>query len=281
VDGAVGPDLLGSGDLAVATPDARGTGDAAPPAVDTNAPPPDATMPPPDLMPDVAPVTCPSGRGPSMVDVGGFCIDSTEVSNRQYKAFLADTSVTLQKQPSICIGKNVDFKPDDSDGGGVDVASRIDHPVVNVDWCDAAAFCLWAGKRLCGKIGGGSLGPGEGVFPVTSQWAHACTKGGTRAYPYGTTVKTTACQLGKGEPLPIKTLAVQSKPECMGGFDGLYHMVGNAEEWVDLCRVTDEGLVCGIIGAAYLDDTTAKCDQFYEDPIMDRWRARSFRCCSP
>jgi formylglycine-generating enzyme len=215
-----------------------------------------------------------------MVDVGGFCVDSTEVTNRQYKLVLGDATVSPTQQIASCLGKNIDFRPDESDGGGVDVAARADHPVVNVDWCDAHAYCKWAGKRLCGRIGGGALAPGEAVFPIRSQWLHACTKGGTRSYPYGTTVKPTACQLGKGEPLPIKTLAAQSRPECAGGFDGLYHMLGNVEEWVDTCRITDEGEVCGIIGSAYLDATTSKCDNFYEDPIMDRWRARGFRCCS-
>jgi hypothetical protein len=33
-------------------------------------------------------------------------------------------------------------------------------PITNVDWCDAYAYCAGIGKRLCGKIGGGTLDQG-------------------------------------------------------------------------------------------------------------------------
>ena len=36
-------------------------------------------------------------------------------------------------------------------------AGQEDYPVVNVDWCDAASFCQWSGKRLCGRLGPGTL----------------------------------------------------------------------------------------------------------------------------
>ena len=71
------------------------------------------------------------------------------------------------------------------------------------------------------------------------------------------------------------------KPLCVGGFDGLHDMVGNAEEWVDSCQLNGSTMECGIIGGSYTDGSSTKCDQYYEDPMMDRWRARSFRCCSP
>jgi formylglycine-generating enzyme required for sulfatase activity len=177
----------------------------------------------------------------------------------------------------------MDLQPDPKDGAAVDNPARLDHPVVNVDWCDAAAFCRWAGKRLCGKIGGGPISLGDATFPALSQWAFACTRGGTRMYPWGDAPRPTACNVGKTEALPIKTVAVKSKSECQGGFDGLYDMMGNAEEWIDGCRdEPGQGLLCAIIGGAYLDTTQGgRCDNnIYDDPIMDQWRARSFRCCS-
>jgi len=264
---------------------------------DTGAPPdapgPDLMVPgdgPPvqvDAPPDSGPqaYVCPLGRGPDMVNVGSpspFCIDTTEVTNLQYKAFLDDPKVDQLLQPELCRSRNTGYAPSTSDGGGLNVTTRADHPVVNVDWCDAYAFCKWAGKRLCGTIGGGPLAPGAATVPSVSQWSHACTRGGINAYPYGLGFNRSACNIGRSE-FPVNTVPVRSKTSCIGGYVGIYDMVGNVEEWVDFCRNDPaEGWVCGVIGGPYTaSDQEAHCGEFYDDPIVDHWVARGFRCCAP
>ena len=64
----------------------------------------------PDVTPD-APVMdagdagkeggCPGTSGPVMVDVGGYCIDSTEVTRAQYDQFL-QSSPSTGGQPAEC-----------------------------------------------------------------------------------------------------------------------------------------------------------------------------------
>jgi sulfatase modifying factor 1 len=278
--GTVAPDA--------APPDAPGAPDA--PAADVPVPP-DTSLPPPDVAPavDVPPdaaLVCPHGRGPDMVKIGGavsFCIDSTEVTNRQYKVFLDDPGADLFLQPEVCRGMNDGYAPTSSDGGGLNVTTRAEHPVVNVDWCDAYAFCKWAGKRLCGSIAGGPLVAGAAAVPTISQWAHACTGGGTYSYPYGLSFNPAACNINRPE-FPVNTVPVQTKLGCVGGFKGIYDMVGNVEEWVDFCRMDPlEGWVCGVIGGPYTakNSTEAQCSEFYDDPMIDHWVARGFRCCAP
>jgi formylglycine-generating enzyme required for sulfatase activity len=259
--------------------------DLAPPDL---APPDVPAPPPPDAAPDTAPDTsyvCPRGRGPDMVNVGSavpFCIDTTEVTNLQYKAFLDDPKIDLSLEPEVCRTRNDGYAPTSSDGGGLNVTTRADHPVVNVDWCDAYAFCKWAGKRLCGTIGGGALAPGAATVPSVSQWAHACTRGGVNSYPYGLIFNKAACNIGRPE-FPINTVPVGSKKGCVGGYVGMFDMVGNVEEWVDFCRMDPaEGWVCGVIGSPYTaSDAEATCQGFYDDPMIDHWVARGFRCCAP
>src|SRR5438874_1946147 len=89
-----------------------------------------------------AAVACDPGRGPEMVHAGEFCIDSTEVTNRQYLAFLEEADLT--KQPPGCAAMNPSFVPLNVEAAWPP-AGREDHPVVNVDWCDAASFCQWSG----------------------------------------------------------------------------------------------------------------------------------------
>jgi len=46
--------------------------------------------------------TCPDLAGPTMVNVGGFCIDSTEVTNAQYLAFLSTNPAPSTSRPCVC-----------------------------------------------------------------------------------------------------------------------------------------------------------------------------------
>ena len=115
---------------------------------------------------------CPSGRGPAMSIVAdGFCMDNTEVTKGQYEEFLA---ASVPVDPSGRCSFNVDHAIRDY------VAVATTNPnqaVAGVDWCDARDYCAWAGKRLCGKIGGGALAYPDHAA-ANSQWYRACSQGG-------------------------------------------------------------------------------------------------------
>ena len=87
---------------------------------------------------------CEQGLGPPAVRVEGVCVDSTEVTNAHYQAF-------LEQMPSAAAGPDVcDWNDSFVPQGWPLATGTEDHPVGGVDWCDANAYCAWAGKRLCG-----------------------------------------------------------------------------------------------------------------------------------
>ncbi|MBX3188463.1 MAG: SUMF1/EgtB/PvdO family nonheme iron enzyme [Labilithrix sp.] len=180
---------------------------------------------------------CPGTAGPVAIRIGdgtvSFCIDTTEVTNSQYAAFLA-SSPSASAQPAIC-SWNATFTPQDR---WPFASGEEDLPVGGVDWCDARAYCAWAGKRLCGKIGGGSLAPSERRNTSRSEWMYACTLAGTREYPYGSTYVPAAC-VGEDSTGP-RPASVGTSPGCVGGPPGLFDMSGNIAEWDDSC-VTSAG----------------------------------------
>lgn len=196
---------------------------------------PDTTMP--DTMrPDVAGLPCPTGKGAPMVRVvtttpaGStytFCIDKTETTNAHYEAFLAAEPL-LTLQPAICGTVNTTFTPT----GGLP-AGLPNQPVVNVDWCDAYAYCAWAGKRLCGRLGGGANPITEQANPNSGEWMNACTSGDvtTHKYPYGPSYDSTKCNGAPSSGL----VDVGSKSGCEGAAPGVFDMSGNAYEWENSC----------------------------------------------
>jgi len=115
--------------------------------------------------------------GPPMINAGGFCIDTTEVTQAQYKAFLDAKGTDFSGQPSMCASR-----PYASSGGPGCVwspSTTPNLPVMCIDWCQASAYCKWAGKRLCGKIGGGATPLSDFASTTVDQWYKACTVNGS------------------------------------------------------------------------------------------------------
>ncbi|HEV3024697.1 MAG TPA: formylglycine-generating enzyme family protein, partial [Pirellulales bacterium] len=116
------------------------------------------------------------------VEVNGFWIDRTEVTNAQFARFVEATGyVTIAEQtpkaedfpgapPENLVAGSIVFDPPDEpipldnhlawwsyvpgadwkhpEGPGSDIAQRHNHPVVHVCWLDAVAYANWCGKRL-------------------------------------------------------------------------------------------------------------------------------------
>ena len=88
--------------------------------------------------------------------LSAFYMDKTEVTNLQYKEFVA---VTGHRSPSHW---RFNTFPD---------ARKADHPVVNVSWEDARIYAEWIGKRLS----------------TEAEWERAALSDGRDEYPWGRT----------------------------------------------------------------------------------------------
>lgn len=227
----------------------------------------------------------------------GFCIDSTPVTRAQYRAWL-ETNPSLEGQHKRCREWNDSYEPSEyceSKAEGF-WEWEDEHPQSCMDWCDANAYCYYAGKRLCGRIGGGPTagglpGPGglEGrVDPTVSQWFAACSSGGANSYPYGDEFDETACNAqGPGSgPTPVGSL-----PGCQSavpGYQGVYDMSGNFAELVDDCGPDsdpmwpDDGSYDNCIargGSFGSDPEELRCD--HTIAVGRDSTGHMFRCCYP
>ncbi|HYP98059.1 MAG TPA: SUMF1/EgtB/PvdO family nonheme iron enzyme [Polyangiaceae bacterium] len=222
--------------------------------------------------------TCENGkcvvRGPTMAEATGvgFYIDSTEVSKAQYDVFLKAKGSDTSGQIAECAW-NTSYAPS---------GSPVDNPrpIVNVDWCDATAFCAWADKRLCGAIGGGPVLPDDLKNAAKSQMYRACAGASDDYYPYGgSTRKPDYCNAySSGDMADVGTF-----PKCEGHYTGIFDLVGNAAEWIDSCDMsggTDRSMDnCELGGGSYLrEDYT--CQYYYSYQRGGAAEVFGFRCCS-
>ena len=143
-------------------------------------------------------------EGPQyIVDVKAFQIDKYEVSNLQYKQFIAATN---RKSPSHFRNRTY---PE----------GKVDHPVVQVSWNDAHTYCEWAGKRL----------------PTDIEWEKAARGTDGRDYPWGDEFDVTKVN----SPVRWKSLNIEGDTMPVGSLEagkspyGLYDMSGNVWEWTD------------------------------------------------
>jgi formylglycine-generating enzyme required for sulfatase activity len=225
-----------------------------------------------------AAVPCPGSEGPNPVRVGAYCIDATEVTNGHYKRFLASNPST-GGLPGVCAFKT-SFVPL---GGWPPPVDRDDSPVGYVDWCSAQAYCAWAGKRLCGAIGGGASSVDMAANKDVDQWFAACSAGGTRGFPYGGNAymsgRCNDLELGIGAPLPVA-----NRNMCVGGSPGIYDMDGNLWEWEDGCTGQSGAMDnCLIRGGsfAYSGATYGPCATHRGIERASGFVDVGFRCCGP
>ncbi len=248
---------------------------------------------------------CVSMEGPAGVSIESinefpaFCIDSTEVSFSEYAKFLAANIFPLQTLPTNCSWKGT------AQAAYVplayiwmayqmDMAGHGDHPVQGLDWCDAATYCAWAGKRLCG-----SDNPADRHLPVsdiasaqTGEWYRACGGPSGALYPYGSMFDVNACNTPAVHPSmnnPFNTLAVTMPSTCAAVWPGgsVYDQIGNVAEYEDNCidgsGATPDQDTCYPRGGSYeLTGSYNSCGDYESDQLAKRGVKGDyigFRCC--
>lgn len=211
---------------------------------------------------------------------GAYCIDTAEVTKGQYNKFIT-ANVPVGTQGAECAPPtNSTFVPRGAWPPSTDptLAFNLGLPVHYVDWCDAAAYCKWAKKQLCGSHTGAPVPPADVNLADKDSWFNACTAQGSKTYPYGNFFGAAQCNSngkstaegGAGAPatygLPnngdmgVYTVATSDNTGgiltytntlCQGGSVGLYQMSGNLGEWEDSCDGTTPGAKCAVRGGSY------------------------------
>jgi len=137
------------------------------------------------------------------VELSEYSIGKYPVTNREYQAFV----------------REVKFRSPESWDNDQYPAEKGDHPVVNISWEDAAAYCKWLSEKT-GKAY---------RLPTEAEWEKAARGTDGRIYPWGD--KFTRKMANTEEALIGETTPVgQFSPKGDSPF-GCVDMAGNVWEW--------------------------------------------------
>jgi formylglycine-generating enzyme required for sulfatase activity len=166
-----------------------------------------------------------------------FHIDRHEVTNARYKQFVDATGYQSPRHPTSKLTLWDQSTP---------LPGSEQHPVVNVSWAEAVAYCRWQGKRLPTEAEWEKAARGADGrrYPWGSEWGIA--KANSASYWAGRTIEFQNGEewkafwvTGEGMRLSrerglngeVLTLPVGTFPEGASPY-GVLDMAGNASEWV-------------------------------------------------
>ncbi len=169
-------------------------------------------------------------RGAHVVDLPGFLIDITPVTNRAYARFVEDGGYEREdlwdpegwehiKREGISTPKHW-YQPEAhswwTERFGFDEPLRPEAPVVHVSFYEADAYSRWAGKRL----------------PTEAEWEKAASwdprTGTKRLYPWGDEPPTPG--RANLDQLAFSAAEVGAYPEGASAY-GVLGMIGDVWEW--------------------------------------------------
>jgi formylglycine-generating enzyme required for sulfatase activity len=158
-------------------------------------------------------------RPPHRIYLDAFSIDKYETANALFERFVKATGhqTTAEREGWAYVW--TEGKLDKMNGAswrvpnGPGSSAESTHPVIQVSWFDADAYCQWAGKRL----------------PTEAEWEKAARSTDGRKYPWGEqwdTSRANSSESKLGKTAPVGSYASGVSPY------GVHDMAGNVWEWV-------------------------------------------------
>jgi len=136
------------------------------------------------------------------VNLPAFEIGKYPVTNREYQAFV----------------RGAGYRPPEGWDGDEYPPGKGDHPVVNVIWRDAVAYCRWLSQETGRPF----------RLPTEAEWEKAARGSDGRQYPWGNEFDPAKCntrESGPGETTPVGQYPDGASPY------GALDMAGNVWEW--------------------------------------------------
>jgi formylglycine-generating enzyme required for sulfatase activity len=135
-----------------------------------------------------------------------------------YDYFMARSPVTNAQYAAYVNAKGIIHPVDDWE-------KKRDHPVVNVAWNDALAYCLWWNDLRKNELPSGVVLR----LPTEAEWEKAARGADGLIYPWGNTFDKNKCNTdegGKNDTTPVGLYSPQGDSPY-----GAVDMVGNVWEW--------------------------------------------------
>jgi len=171
-----------------------------------------------------------------------FYLGAYHATRGQFREFVADTGYTTDAEKGKKLGA-YGWNPDTKESGfnqkyswrNAGFEQTDEHPVVNVSWNDAVAFCTWLSKKESKAC----------RLPTEAEWEYACRAGTTTRYCSGDDPETLAkvgnvadatarakfpdwkYTIKAGDGYVFTAPVGKFKPNAFG----LYDMYGNAWQW--------------------------------------------------